>query len=145
VIRRLLLGLAFRASRGLPAEWAEAARAEAEHIGSTRELARWTLGLARLRLRGPGAWVLAAGVAAGVGLLDRYSESGLTSMAMLAGGAAATGAATRRPLVSGLVVGSGIAVTQLVAGDVAHRLALFVLVLPALAAAAVGAQARRRA
>jgi len=51
VIRALLLRVGDACSAALPPEWREAVRAEAQAIGSTRDLARWTLGLARLALR----------------------------------------------------------------------------------------------
>lgn len=48
--RRLLLRLGDACAGALPPEWRDAARAEAREIESTRDLARWTLGLLRLRL-----------------------------------------------------------------------------------------------
>jgi hypothetical protein len=51
MIRRLLLRAAGLCCRRLPPEWAAAVRTELECVGSTRELTRWTLGLAGLALR----------------------------------------------------------------------------------------------
>ena len=48
--RVLLLRLARLCARRLPPEWREAALAEAECVLTTRELACWTLGLARIAL-----------------------------------------------------------------------------------------------
>jgi hypothetical protein len=51
MIRAALLRVGDACSRALPAEWGEAARAESREIESTVDLARWALGLVRLRLR----------------------------------------------------------------------------------------------
>jgi hypothetical protein len=56
VIRSLLLRLGDACAGSLPPEWRNAVRAEARAIESKRDLARWTLGLVRLRL-GPRAAV----------------------------------------------------------------------------------------
>jgi hypothetical protein len=49
-MRTLLLRVCDACAGALPAEWGEAARAEARTIGGTWALLRWTLGLVRLRL-----------------------------------------------------------------------------------------------
>jgi len=49
-MRGLLLRVGDACARALPPEWADAARAESREIESTADLARWTLGLARLSL-----------------------------------------------------------------------------------------------
>jgi hypothetical protein len=51
MIRRLLLRVGDACSCALPPDWRDAARAEARTIDGTGALARWTLGLVRLRLR----------------------------------------------------------------------------------------------
>jgi hypothetical protein len=50
MIRALLLRVGDACTRALPPEWGDAARAESRAIGSTANLARWTLGLVRLSL-----------------------------------------------------------------------------------------------
>jgi hypothetical protein len=50
-MRRLLLRVGDACARALPPEWGEAARSASREIASTAALARWPLGLVRLRLR----------------------------------------------------------------------------------------------
>ena len=155
-MRLALLRVAALASRRLPPEWAEAARREADAVEGNGELARWTLGLVRLAL--PPARVWAGLVAAGAALawLDSRLDSGLTALVALLLVAAGAGAATRRPLPAGLVVGAAIGAARVwelasgrstPAGQPAGALgtaALFALVVPALVAAAAGAALRGR-
>jgi hypothetical protein len=49
-MRGLLLRVCEASTARLPAEWRDAARAEAAAIASTPELFRWTLGYVRLAL-----------------------------------------------------------------------------------------------
>lgn len=150
MIRRLLRVVAGAGCRALPPEWALAARTELEQIDATADLARWTAGLLWLTLpRRPATWGALLAPAAALAVLDLQADSALTSLALLLAAAAAAGAATRRPWPAGLVVGLAIAVAHLVAPPAGgpaglSALALVVLVLPALAAAGVGARLRSR-
>lgn len=152
--RRLLLRVAGASVRRLPPEWAEAARRESEHVAGTRELARWTLGLVRLALPPRRVWAVLLAVGAAPAWLDLRLDSSLTALAALLLAAGAAGAATRRPVAAGVVVGLAVAAVRVgyaASGGTAPSgptsalgsLALVALVVPALAAAAAGAALRR--
>ncbi len=165
ILRRLIAFV----SRRLPperSEWGVALVREADEIEEAGELASWTLGaagfVARVRLAqlAPPPSLLGALIAAGAGLawFDFHTEATQTSLvALLIASGAAGALVPQGARASGLLLGSAIAfghLAMILSGRGVPRghphsagsaSLLFLLALPALGAALLGARLRRPA